>query len=127
MNQNNWEWSVMRTTVKASCASCGNDVTLGINDVTVRILTGHEKEENGQQYRFRCPICGKINLKETTVYIISTLVSAGARKETWDLPLELMEHPREDIQPPITLDDIIDFHVEIENSEEWMKKMRGEE
>lgn len=116
----------MRTTVKATCNDCG-DVSLTVNEVVVRVLTGHEMEEEGHQYRFKCPKCQKINLKQTSFYIVSMLVSAGAKKEVWDLPLELIEHPQEDSAPPITLDDVIDLHMELENEEDWMRKIMGEE
>jgi hypothetical protein len=99
---------------------------LTINDVVVRVLTGHEKDEDGHQYRFRCPTCKEINLKTTSLHIITMLSSAGARKEEWDLPLEIMERPESNLAP-ITLDDVIDLHMELENDEEWMKKIKGEQ
>lgn len=114
----------MRTTVKATCQKCG-DITLTIDDVVVRTLVGHERDDQGHQYRFRCPTCHEINLKETSYYVISTLIAAGVKQERWDLPLEIMERP-EDEHPPISLDDIIDLHMELENDEEWMRKLKGE-
>lgn len=103
-----WEFNNMpRTTVKATCnLGCG-DVTLTTADVVVRICTDTGEGE----YRFKCPKCNKLVVKNASPPILNLLEESGVKKEEWQLPQELFEL-REG--PVITLDDIIDFHEELE-------------
>lgn len=92
----------MATVIKASCKDCG-DVELGVGDLRVRVCTIDE----AGTYVFRCPACQMSVVKPAEPRIVDLLVASGVRIEHWDLPGELFE-PRHG--PPITHDDLIDFH-----------------
>lgn len=92
----------MATVIKASCQDCG-DVELRVNDLRVRVCT----EVEAGSYVFRCPTCQMSVVKPAEPRIVDMLVASGVELVTWDLPAELFEvHPG----PPITHDDLIDFH-----------------
>lgn len=109
------------TKIRATCPDCG-DVSLTSSKVTVRILEG--SDGNVGQYRFVCPGCNKIVLKEAESRILALLTAADdINIEMYSLPIELLERPHEDAAEPITADEIIDLHFQLENEEEWMRKL----
>lgn len=110
------------TTVKATCNVCG-DVSLGTEEVVVRLLVGWEDRQSGHQYRFRCPRCHEINLRQTSLYVIHLLLTAGVRQEIWDHPLEVLERPSDDT-PLLNLDDVIELHLSLEDEEAWINRMK---
>lgn len=89
--------------IRASCPSCG-DVELTVADVQVRICSTTSEGE----YAFRCPECSTIITKQAESRTIDLLVASGVRVSTWAMPQErlLSDHNR-----PITHDDVIDFHL----------------
>jgi len=91
------------TTIRANCPSCG-DVQLRAGDLTVRVCSDDEQGS----YAFRCPACELAVAKEASKRIVDLLVSSGVRMEVWRLPAELAE-PHQG--PPITPDDLLDFHL----------------
>lgn len=112
----------MPTTVKCTCPDCG-DVATSTDKVVVRFREGTDGIEGGQ-YRFTCPKCGRIVLKDTAFNIISLLTASGCRIETWTPPIEIMERPLEDAHPAISLDDVIDLHFQLDtNEEEWFNRL----
>lgn len=99
----------MSTTIKATCPNpdCG-DVSLKRDDVTVRVCV----DTREGSYRFRCPKCSHIVLKNATPETISLLLGSGVAREEWSLPHELFEpHPP---GAPITLDDVLTMHEFLE-------------
>lgn len=117
----------MSTVVKATCSfpdgsGCG-DVRTDISGVTLRYLDGTPYD--GAQYRFRCPQCKRIVLKDTSPEIANTLYTAGAAVERFELPIEIMERPNNDVAA-ISLDDILDLGLALQNEEEWFKELRGD-
>lgn len=92
----------MATVIKASCHDCG-DVELAVHDLEVRVCT---QDEQGT-YVFRCPTCQMSVVKPAEQRIVDMLVASGVSLVEWRLPAELYElHDG----PPITHDDLIDFH-----------------
>ena len=92
----------MATVIKASCHDCG-DVELAVRDLEVRVCT---QDEQGT-YVFRCPTCQMSVVKPAEQRIVDMLVASGVPLVEWRLPAELYEvHDG----PPITHDDLIDFH-----------------
>jgi len=89
--------------IRASCPACG-DVELTVADVQVRICSTTSEGE----YAFRCPECSVIVTKQAESRTIDLLVASGVRVSTWAMPVErlLNNHQR-----PITHDDVIDFHL----------------
>ena len=118
----------MATVIRATCSEasggkgCG-DVRVPSLDVVLRYTKG--KEEEGGQYRFVCPTCKRIILKDASFTIVSLLQTSGVRTELIEPPLELLERPREDEGAPITLDDIIDLGLQLEQDEEgWFQRLK---
>jgi hypothetical protein len=97
-------------TIRASCPDCG-DVELTTTDMTVRVCA----EDGRGSYAFRCPECAMSVSKAAEQRIVDLLVSSGVRLETWNLPLELREHP---VGEPLTHDDVLAFH-ELLQTDGW--------
>ena len=77
-------------TIRASCGECG-DVELTTDDVHVRVCTG----DSQGTYSFRCPVCLMTVIKPAEARTVDLLVASGVSYETWTLPLELSEPPRD--------------------------------
>ena len=90
-------------TIRASCANCG-DVQLTTADVTVRMCVSTDEGE----YRFECPLCDDLVVRQAEQRTIDLLLAAGVEFVTWSLPAELFETRN---GAPITHDDLIDFHA----------------
>jgi hypothetical protein len=76
-------------------------------DVTVRCCD----ETMEFAYRFRCPSCAMLIVKEADDQAVALLLDGGARTESWHLPLELSEHPCR--AAVINDNDVLDFHEAI--------------
>jgi endogenous inhibitor of DNA gyrase (YacG/DUF329 family) len=100
------------TTIRAQCPTCG-DVILDAETLQIRIC----KETQESAYIFSCPMCEKAVSKATTREISDLLVASGVKRTEWNLPLELKEHKA---GPSITLDDLLDFHILLEN-DSWIE------
>ena len=96
-------------TIRASCENCG-DVQLTTEDVTVRMCVSTDEGE----YRFECPACADLVVRQAEQRTIDLLLAAGVEFITWALPAELFE-PH--IGDPINHDDLIDFHSFLSNDE----------
>jgi hypothetical protein len=70
-------------------------------------------------YSFVCPSCRLIVNKPAERRVVELLVAAGVRQVNWDLPAELAE-PKSG--PPITYDDLLEFHFEME-SDSWFDNL----
>jgi len=102
------------TTIRASCPSCG-DVDLTVRDVVVRVCS----DDHRGSYTFRCPECLFAVSKPAEPTVIELLVSSGVKMAVWQLPAELSE-PRSG--PPITHDDILEFH-ELLTQADWFGRL----
>lgn len=102
------------TTIRASCPTCG-DVELTVADVKVRVCAA----DNRGSYSFRCPACAMCVVKDAEPRIVDLLVSAGVDLEVWHPPAELSE-PRSG--PPITHDDLLDFHALLQEPD-WFDRL----
>lgn len=109
----------MATTIKATCNLCNADVRIPHTAVTIRTQEG-EREGRGQ-YRFICPECGKIVLKEASDTIIQLLRDARVREEYYELPLELLERP---LNGTLSADDLIDLGMAFEDGSAFDKITR---
>jgi hypothetical protein len=106
------------TTIRAQCPSCG-DVRLTAADLTVRVCS----DDDRGSYQFRCPGCDAPVAKPASAHIVELLVSSGVRLEMWRRPAELLEARS---GPPLTPDDLLDFHVALERPD-WMDELVGVE
>lgn len=113
----------MGTIIKATCQFGCGDIRLDSNDVTLRIMKG--REDGHGEYRFVCPKCHVICLKDAPPTIVEVLKKADITIEIWELPLELLEQPKEGTAEPISYDDILELGLALEADEEgWMNKMK---
>lgn len=65
-------------------------------------------------YQFICPACGLLATKATDKKIVGLLLGAGVQWAPEDLGTPHPEHVQDNKLPPLTLDDLIDFHNELE-------------
>jgi hypothetical protein len=76
-------------------------------------LTVHEGREHGGILEYRCPGCQRLNLRRLAQHEVELLagVGIGPRKRAERFaPLELLERR---YGPPITWDDLLDFHEQL--------------
>ena len=102
------------TTVRAQCPSCG-DVQLQIDDLTVRVCGD---EEMPARTASGAPTASRRCTARRAPRIVDLLVSA-APHERWRWPAELAE-PHSG--PPLTPDDLLDFHVLLED-DDWFRQL----
>lgn len=102
----------MRTTVRATCPDCG-DIRTYSDQVVLRFE--EDTDFAGAQYRFVCPECNKIVLKEASYQVATLLYSTGVPVERYTLSIEILERPREEDAAPISLDDLIDLNLWLES------------
>jgi len=94
-----------RLRVEARCAWCGV-VRLEADDLEIHAgRTGH-----GGLLEFRCPACDRLNLRRLTPRDVEVLEGVGIEPVGRPAPFELMEHRS---GPPITWDDLLEFHLEL--------------
>lgn len=104
------------TTIRANCPHCG-DIQLRAADLTVRITTGMEHGS----YTFICPSCERAVAKDASKRIIDLLISTGVDVQVVKAPAELNEvHSG----PAINADDILDFHLLLQN-DSWFDQLIG--
>jgi len=102
------------TSIRAQCPDCG-DVQLKAQDLLVRVCAD---DESGS-YTFHCPQCERPVAKSASERIVELLVSSGVQMQVWRRPAELSE-PR--FGPPISFDDLLDFHLRLEQ-ENWFDEL----
>ena len=100
--------------VRATCAACG-DVELDIADVQIQVCPSYETAT----YSFQCPACRLITSKEAGERVYGALSAAGCEIVMWTLPSELHEKK---LGPPITHDDLLAFHLALED-DGWMEEL----
>ena len=89
------------TVVIVTCPICG---TQHLTPRDVRLVGGLHPF-----YAFTCPTCGDRTSRTATPAIVALLATAGIHPE--NVPAEALElHDG----PPITLDDLIDLHADLE-------------
>lgn len=97
------------TSIKATCPGCG-EVDLVADDILLRI--GATRAVN--TYGFSCPDCGEFVEKKADDRVIRLLLSGGVVPMPVHLPAEALEvHSG----PPLTLDDLLDFHIQLQDDE----------
>lgn len=106
----------MSTSIKTSCPDCG-EIRLKENDIVVRTIEG----QHTGQYRFWCPKCHQLIIKDASDRIVQILIDGGVKHEVFTLPLELTEHPID--APTINLDDLIDFGLALQD-ENWPQRLK---
>ena len=116
--------------IKTTCPTCG-EVDLTADKIALRIAGGGR----GTSYAFECPQCTQEVRKPADSRVVQLLISGGVapevvgdgapRVETRDRAAR-EEHPARSARsplPPITYDNILEFHREIESGvlEEFLR------
>jgi predicted RNA-binding Zn-ribbon protein involved in translation (DUF1610 family) len=107
------------TTIRTTCPRCG-EVDMGPDAISLSVRS------NGREgsYRFTCPSCEDDVEKRADRKIVALLVSAGVDIEPTDEQDGGPPHPelfddlgeaRTDLGPPISADDLIEFHYLLED------------
>ena len=101
-------------TIRAACPRCG-DVKLRSRDLVVRVCA----DTDDGTYAFTCPRCSNAVVRDASPRILALLVSAGVHADVWHQPAEMREL-REG--PPITADDLLDFHFLL-SEDGWFERL----
>lgn len=107
------------TTIRTTCPRCG-EVDMGPDAISLSVRS------NGREgsYRFTCPSCEDAVEKRADRKIVALLVSAGVDIDPGEAGFETPPHPelfdevgelRSDLGPPISADDLIEFHYLLED------------
>ncbi len=114
------------TRIRANCPDCG-DVELAPEDMLIEV--SHDADDlvgQGSCYRFVCPDCAVTVRKPADDRIVQLLITGG-------VPLEVTDdqdvdgvgprHPETAVDgPPLTLDDLLDLHLLLED-EDWFSRL----
>jgi hypothetical protein len=93
------------TLVEARCAWCGR-IELDEADLHVHVGRGADA-----LFDFRCPGCARVNIRPLSTVDVAALAELGITFSRGDAPFELLE---ERSGPPLSWDDLIEFHRELE-------------
>ena len=107
------------TTIRATCPDCG-EVEMEAHSIQLNV-----REEEGEgSYSFTCPVCSNLVEKPADRKVVMLLLSAGVDVSRMEdgtpaptPPLELRPDG-----PPLTPDDLIDFHFLLER-EDWLAQL----
>jgi hypothetical protein len=104
----------MLATVRANCPTCG-DIELTVRQLRVQTCT----TTGESTYSLLCPSCRLIVNKPAEQRVVELLISAGVPMVRWAMPAELYELK---LGPPITYDDLLEFHFQLENAN-WFEQV----
>lgn len=100
--------------VEVACDHCGL-VRLGIKKFSLFV----DSKTSDSFFTFACPSCGKLNKYVADDYIVEVLTFNGVLPHIWEPTLEAMEKKE---GPPLNYDDLLDFHIELKDTE-WIEKV----
>lgn len=108
------------TRIRATCPTCG-EVDLRPTDVSLEIVRLRDDDEHevrdGSTYRFDCPTCDELVTKPADARIARLLTTGGVDVVVVDVETldRRPRHPEEPADgPALTLDDLIDFHFQLQ-------------
>lgn len=104
------------TTIKATCPTCG-EVELTPDDIELRVCN----YAPASYYHFDCPSCLEDIRKPADDRVVQLLISGGVHAVVWDYPAEAVDRPD---GPPLTHDDLLDFHLLLERPD-WFDRLAG--
>lgn len=123
------------TRIRATCPSCG-EVDLRPDDIRLEIVGDSPSDVcDGSYYAFSCPDCAGTVTKPADDRIARLLRSGGVvvtyRSAAPHLDAEiaravaLLDHPEGmPIAPPLTRDDLLDFHLLLQG-DDWFDELRS--
>lgn len=103
------------TTIRATCPKCG-EVEMGAQAILLNV-----RESDGEgTYSFSCPVCDETVEKPADRKVVMLLLSAGV--DVSQTAALLQEEEIKPLGPPLTTDDLIDFHFLLER-EDWFSRL----
>jgi len=104
----------MATKFRMRCPTCG-DMELAPEAIDLQWCS----HAPASYYRYSCPGCGEGVSKPADGQTAQVLIAAGVRPKYWHMPAEAIE-PHDGA--PITLDDVLDFHLLLER-DDWFESL----
>ena len=102
------------TSIKATCPRCG-EVDLTPDDIVLSVSTTGD----GSTYSFDCHGCNNRISKPADSRIVQLLISGGVKAN-------MVKHERHaPADPPFTYDDLLDFHMMLEDDDAVGKFLRS--
>lgn len=95
------------TRIEATCPRCGT-VERTPQDFQLAICD----DPTASWYAFECPDCATRVQKHADERVVALLIAEGVTPVRWELPPEMAESHD---GPPISLDDVLDFHLLLED------------
>lgn len=102
------------TWIEATCPNCG---TVECTPDMFELAVCDHKEASF--YTFTCPQCREHVQKHAESRVIELLIAEGVQPEMWSLPMEMLE---DHAGPPLTPDDLLDFHLVLERND-WFETL----
>ena len=103
------------TSIRTNCPRCG-EVEMRADVISLAM----EQDSEEGVYSFVCPVCEDVVEKPADRKIVSLLRSVGV--EITEREADLAEIDERPDGPPITIDDIIDFHF-LMSQEDWFEQL----
>lgn len=102
------------TTIKATCPRCG-DVDLVPGQVHVTVA----RELGWSTYTFTCVECSDEVCRDADADVVQLLSGAGVRVDRLEIPMEYLEaRVMERIHGPLTSDDLLDFALWLDSTDD---------
>ena len=95
------------TWIEANCPTCGT-VEITPDDMELALCTNHSP---ASYYSFICPVCADEIQKHAEERVVELLIAEGVAPAYWTLPAEMLEDRN---GPPLTIDELLDFHLALE-------------
>ncbi|HEX9775962.1 MAG TPA: hypothetical protein VGB83_10340 [Actinomycetota bacterium] len=102
------------TTIEAICTKCG-PVERTAHDFELAVCN----HPGASYYAFTCPSCDCRIQKPASDRVVELLIAEGVTPVLWTLPEEMTE---EHHGAPFTVDDLLDFHLELER-DDWVERL----
>lgn len=114
------------TTIRATCPHCG-EVDLRPADIRLTVVRGEDVPVAPEsRYTFTCPSCTESIAKPADERIARLLTTGGVEVDVVPKdasPECAVPHPEEPAAgPPLTYDDLLDFHFLLEQSD-WFAEL----
>ena len=104
--------------ILVTCSCCAEDISFRPSEVSSRICV----DNGAAEYRFTCPHCDTIVVKQTSAHMLERLDATGVEIELWSLPAELHERHT---GPRLTHEDLLDFHISLSDDESVSEAIDG--
>lgn len=102
------------TWIEATCPECGPvECTAKIFELAV------SERPEASWYAFTCPSCNQRVQKHAEERVVELLIAEGVTPTTWTVPAEADEQHE---GPPLTLDDLLDLHLVLEEPD-WFERL----